>query len=112
MSLNYFFYRLTLRESKEILLTDKIIINSASLGKPRALRDWKATYIHITKPCQSKHFSCYDMFVFCKLIAKNERTEANSDSVFVCFPFIQNLSRIFKILPSEILHNIHPYILW
>jgi len=99
MSLNYFSTDGTLRQSKEILAIDKRIINSASLEKPGALRDWKPTYIRITNPCQSKHFSCYAMFVFCKRAVEHERTEANSDSTFVCFPFIQNQSRIFKILP-------------
>lgn len=95
MSSNYFPTDVTLGNSKEILLIDKIPIKSAWQGKPGALGDWKASYMAITNPCQAKHFSCYNVFVLCKLTAENERTEALSDSSFVCFPSIQNLSSIF-----------------
>lgn len=95
MSPDYFLTDMAVRKSKEILLTDKIPIKSACLGKPGALGGCKATSMALTHPCQAKHFSCCHVFVLCKLIAENERTEAVSDSTFVCFPFIQNLSRIF-----------------
>lgn len=79
----------TLGKSKEVLLIDKTPIKSACPGKPGALGGWKATYTAITNPCQTKHFSCYNVLVLCKLTAENERTEAVSDSPFVCFPFTQ-----------------------